>query len=194
MLGAHNARNAVQALAMAERLGVPAAEATSALASFKGIERRIEVIGRAHDIVVVDDYAHNPAKIRAGWETMAGCCRRVLGVWRPHGFGPLALMADELEEELAAVMRKDDALFLLPVYYAGGTARRVITSEDFAERLKSRGLRVKTLQETDEGECEILACAEPDDAVLVMGARDPNLPVFARRLADSIAQAGVKKT
>lgn len=193
MLGVHNARNAVQALAMAECLGVPAAEAASALSSFRGIERRLEVIGRPHGIVVVDDYAHNPAKIRAGWEALAGFCRRVLGVWRPHGFGPLALMAGELEEALAAVMRKEDELFLLPVYYAGGTARRVITSEDFAERLNSRGLRVKTLEETAGVERAVLACAAPGDAVLVMGARDPGLPVLARRLADSIAQAGVKK-
>jgi UDP-N-acetylmuramate--alanine ligase len=190
MLGVHNARNAIQALALAERLGADPAAAVRALAAFRGVARRLEIVGRAHGITVVDDYAHNPAKIRAGWEALAAGHARVLGVWRPHGFGPLALMADDLESVLAGIMRPDDALLLLPVYYAGGTANRTMTSNDFAARLARRGLRVEAMPDAVSVERAILERASPGEAVLVMGARDPDLPVLARRLADALAQAG----
>lgn len=190
MLGIHNARNAVQALALAEQIGVKPTAAIRALAGFRGIARRLEIVGRAHGITVVDDYAHNPAKIRAGWETLASGHRRVLGVWRPHGFGPLALMADDLEAVFVEIMRQDDVLFLLPVYYAGGTVVRVMTSDDLADRLVRRGLRVQAVADVSAVERAVLGQVSPGDAVLVMGARDPDLPVWARRLADLLAQAG----
>lgn len=190
MLGRHNAANALQALALAERLGVDPNLAVRALASFKGVARRLEIVGRPHGIVVADDYAHNPVKIRAAWAAMSERCDRVLGIWRPHGFAPLALMADELETALAEVVRADDFFGVLPVYYAGGTAKKTMTSVDMVERLKARRINAEALAGPDAVERVVLARLAPGNGVLVMGARDPDLPGMARRIVDVIAQAG----
>ncbi len=76
--GRHNVSNALAALAAAQAAGVPLAEAAAALAGFKGVRRRLEVVGTAGGVTVIDDFAHNPDKIAATLATLhdsspAGC-------------------------------------------------------------------------------------------------------------------------
>ena len=63
--GLHNVANALAALSTAKACGVPLAEAAAHLGEFNGIRRRLEVVGTANGITVVDDFAHNPDKISA---------------------------------------------------------------------------------------------------------------------------------
>src|SRR2546430_751555 len=68
LAGVHNARNAAGVLAAADALGIPAAAAAKSFATFNGTERRLEELGSARGITVVDDYAHHPTEIRASIE------------------------------------------------------------------------------------------------------------------------------
>src|SRR3954467_7006517 len=63
--GRHNIANALAALSAAKACGVPLAAAAAHLGEFSGIRRRLEIVGEANDITVVDDFAHNPDKISA---------------------------------------------------------------------------------------------------------------------------------
>lgn len=182
--GRHNAENALQALTLCAALGYAPEAAVRALASFRGIVRRLQgaEIG-ARGVAVIDDYAHNPAKIEAAWRTVAPHYGRVLGVWRPHGFGPLAAMMDELAALFPRLCAGGSRLFLLPVYYAGGTAHARVTADELADRVRKAGAPVVCCSSYDALETALLAEARAGDAVLVMGARDPELPVFCRRLA-----------
>jgi UDP-N-acetylmuramate: L-alanyl-gamma-D-glutamyl-meso-diaminopimelate ligase len=72
--GRHNAMNACTAIAAAVAVGVSAATAIEALASFSGVKRRMELIARAKDIHVYDDFAHHPTAIRL---TLEGLRRKV---------------------------------------------------------------------------------------------------------------------
>ena len=56
---------------MCDMLGMDLSAVRHALNSFAGIERRLERVRDANGITIVDDYAHNPAKIRAGWQALA---------------------------------------------------------------------------------------------------------------------------
>jgi UDP-N-acetylmuramate: L-alanyl-gamma-D-glutamyl-meso-diaminopimelate ligase len=62
--GAHNVRNALAALAVAAEAGVPPEAARAALASFKGVKRRLELRGRRRGVAVYDDFAHHPTAVR----------------------------------------------------------------------------------------------------------------------------------
>ncbi len=187
LVGAHNALNAALAAAAAAEIGVPPAASAGALQTFRGIERRLERVGEVGGAVVLDDYAHNPAKIRAAWSAAREVGRPVLGVWRPHGFGPLERMMEDLVAAWSAAMWPGDRLWLLPVYYAGGTAGGRATSEDLARRLRAAGVTAGTVAGMSELAAEIRGAARPGAAVLLMGARDPALPAFARRLCTGIA-------
>src|SRR5262245_20000581 len=63
--GLHNVANALAALSVAKACGVPLKEAAAHLSDFAGIRRRLEVVGTANEITVIDDFAHNPDKISA---------------------------------------------------------------------------------------------------------------------------------
>lgn len=178
--GAHNRINAICAVSLCDVLGCDLMAVREALKTFRGIERRLEVIGERDGIRVIDDYGHNPAKIQAAWSAVAPSAQRVLAVWRPHGFGPLAAMMDELEETFATVCRPSDHLYLLPVFYAGGTTSRQVSSEDLVDRLKARGVQAHAISDYDALDAAMRAEACAGDLVLCMGARDPDLPLFAR--------------
>ncbi len=187
VLGRHNAENALQAAMLCERLGHPLPRVAEALAAFRGIRRRLEVAGAARGVTVVDDYAHNPAKIRAAWEAVAPHHRRVLAAWRPHGFGPLAALRADLRALFAEMARAGVRLFLLPVFYAGGTAKGAVSTDDLAADLRADGAEVACVPDLDALVARLAAEAREGDVVLMMGARDPDLPAAARRLVEALS-------
>ena len=182
--GRHNAVNAWQAARMAEILGVPADVSARALASFRGIKRRMELVGtRADGVRVVDEYAHNTEKIRAALRTLQARSTRTLAVWRPHGYGPLAKMFDELVAMFAQTLRPGDVLFLLPVFDAGGTAARTIHSDALRDALLAAGTACELLTDHPSLIRRLRAMAAPGDVIVTMGARDPDLPLTASLVA-----------
>jgi UDP-N-acetylmuramate--alanine ligase len=183
--GRHNAENAYLAVKAAELLGCSPSRAAAALKEFKGVHRRLERIGAAAGVTVIDDYAHNPAKIAAAWDTFARHRRRVLAVWRPHGYAPLRNMCDALAYMFAPRVSAQNRLFLLPVYDAGGTADRSVRVEMLAERMASLGAAARCVEAFDVPRI-VAAEARPGDVVLVMGARDPDLPALARRVMSAL--------
>ncbi|MGB9040883.1 MAG: Mur ligase family protein, partial [Pseudolabrys sp.] len=89
--GLHNVANALAALSAAKACGVALAAAAAHLGEFSGIRRRLEVVGTANGITVVDDFAHNPDKISATLETLHAFPGRLLLMFQPHGYGPIRL-------------------------------------------------------------------------------------------------------
>jgi UDP-N-acetylmuramate--alanine ligase len=187
IIGRHNAENAFMAVQACERLGLDLAAVRDALRTFKGIHRRLERIGQGK-IAVFDDYAHNPAKIAASWSAVAEVAPRVIGFWRPHGFAPLSLMMNDLAGAFAGVFRPDDRLYILPVFYAGGTASKTVNAQDLVLQLNRLRVQSEALEGYGALRDRLLALARPGDAILGMGARDPELPLFARRIAEELKQ------
>jgi len=183
--GRHNLQNAVMAITVCRHWGADDASIQRVLSGFKGMERRLEYVGSVGGMKVFDDYAHNPAKIAAAWTTVQTGAKRVWAVWRPHGYGPLAAMADELAAMFRTYASGEHRLLILPVYYAGGTARAQLTSEAFVARLQHEGIQADYAPDYAWARRRILGEAREGDVTLVMGARDPELPVFARELVAS---------
>src|SRR6201997_2074069 len=105
--GRHNVANALAALSAAKACGVPLAAAAAHLREFSGIRRRLEVVGSANEITVVEDFAHNPDKISATLETLHAFPGRLLLMFQPHGYGPIRLMGDALVSCFTKGMRTD---------------------------------------------------------------------------------------
>ncbi len=183
MLGRHNLENAQCAMQLCAELGANLEKVRDAIARFKGIERRLEIAGETGGVTVIDDYAHNPAKIAAALSAAAEAYGTVHAYWRPHGFTPLRHGFEELAAVFSAHWQKyGGSIFILPVYYAGGTVERKITSAALVERLESTGVPAKLVPDYDALQQELKTCTAAGDAVLGMGARDPALPQFAQRL------------
>jgi len=180
----YNLQNASLAIRMAVALGCDRSAAERAMETFGGVERRLQRYGEK----VYDDYAHNPEKLRAMWMTLAekhpqGLCV----VWRPHGYAPLRKMMDALAALFVETIRPQDALVLLPVYDAGGTTDRSINSDVLMARVKAEGQGRQRCVLVPDLEAAYGWCAarwKAFGAFVTCGARDPGLPVLARRLSE----------
>lgn len=183
MPGAHNVANAKVALEMALRLGCSPDDLAHALTTFRGVRRRLERTGQYAGATVIDDYAHNIEKLAAAWTTLQQAFPNgVFGVWRPHGYAPLRKMLTGLAEMFKATLRPCDRLFLLPVYDAGGTASRTVSSDDLLALLPDSP--AQGVASLEEATARLRALARPGTALAFFGARDSGLARYAHLLGN----------
>jgi UDP-N-acetylmuramate--alanine ligase len=184
--GRHNASNALAAIAATRQLGVAVADAATALERFEGLRRRLETVGDAGGVTVIDDFAHNPDKIDATLATLRAHPGRLLILFQPHGYGPIAKMGDQLAESFADGMDSTDLLYLPDPVYQGGTVERTRGSDWLAEQVRARGAAAEHIPDRSEIAKRLLDEARPGDRILVMGARDDTLAEFARELVEKL--------
>ena len=185
--GRHNASNALASLAAAQALGVPLADGAAALARFEGLKRRLETVGGAAGVTVIDDFAHNPDKIAASLATLAAHPGRLLILFQPHGFGPLAKMGEELAATFANGMREGDRLYLPDPVYQGGTVDRSRGSDWIAQAVRDAGGEAEHIPERAAIGEALLREAAAGDRIVIMGARDDTLSEFAGELLRNLA-------
>lgn len=188
--GRHNASNALAALAATHALGVPLADAAAALRSFEGLKRRLEAVGSADGIAVIDDFAHNPDKIAATLATLTARAGRLLVMFQPHGYGPLAKMGDELAATFAGGLREGDVLILSDPVYQGGTVDRSRGSEWLVDAVRAQGGRAEHLAERPAIAARLRELAVPGDTIAILGARDDTLSEFAAQLVGNLRDRG----
>jgi len=185
--GRHNASNALAAIAATRALGLRVEDAIAAIARFEGLKRRMETVGEAAGVTVIDDFAHNPDKIDATLATLRAHRGRLLIMFQPHGYGPLAKMGDELAESLAGGMAEDDRLYLPDPVYQGGTVERTRGSDWLAAQVEARDRRAEHIPERAKIGDALVAEARAGDRIVIMGARDDTLIDFAQDLVDRLA-------
>ena len=186
--GRHNASNALAAITAARALGVRVEEAVAAVGRFEGLRRRLELVGEAGGVTVIDDFAHNPDKIAATLETLRAQPGRLLIMFQPHGYGPLAKMGEPRAESIADGMAPDDRLYLPDPVYQGGTVDKSRGSDWLAEEVGRHSKRAEHIPERARIGDALVEEARPGDRILIMGARDDTLIEFARLLVDRLAE------
>ena len=186
--GRHNASNALAAIAAVRALGVRIEDAVTALSRFEGLRRRLEVVGEAGGVTVIDDFAHNPDKIAATLATLRAQPGRLLIMFQPHGYGPLTKMGEPLAESLADAMAPDDRLYLPDPVYHGGTVEKVRGSDWLADEVRVHQKQAEHIPERPRIFEALLAEARSGDRILIMGARDDTLIDFARGLLERLAE------
>ena len=177
--GRHNVSNALAAIGAARTAGVSLADIAKALEAFTGVRRRLEVVGSANNVTVIDDFAHNPDKIAATLATLHDFPGRLLVMFQPHGYGPLRLMKNELIDCFSRNLRADDVLVMPEPVYFGGTTDRSVSSVDIVKGVATRGRDAHVFPDRAQCGDRLVAIARPGDRVVVMGARDDTLSTFA---------------
>ncbi len=170
MPGVHNVRNALAAIAVGLELGVSVPRIAQALAEFKGVERRFQVLGEKGGIMVVDDYGHHPTEIKA---TLAaaknGWGRRLVVLFQPHRYS----RTKHLLDEFPAAFRQADQLFLTDIYPAGETPIPGVTGERLAEAFRAAGTPPMTyVSRKDRLVDTVLPTLKRGDVVVALGAGD----------------------
>ncbi|MFC3711678.1 Mur ligase family protein [Sphingoaurantiacus capsulatus] len=181
--GRHNVSNALAAIAAAHAAGVDLELAARALGDFRGIRRRLDVVGTSRKgVTVIDDFGHNPDKIAATLDTLHSFPGRLLVMFQPHGFGPLRLMKDAFIETFATRLAPGDVLLMPEPVYFGGTVDRSIGSAAITEGVAAAGRQAEALVDRPACGDRLVELAQPGDRIAVMGARDDTLSLFAAEL------------
>ena len=188
--GQHNIANALAAIAGASAAGVPVANSVAAIAKFNGLARRFDVVGTANDISVIDDFGHNPDKIAATLKTMKAFPGRIIAFFQPHGFGPIRKMGAELAQVFADILDGDDRVILCDPVYFGGTVDRSIGSESIVDAVNAAGGTAEHIADRADCGAHIIDIARPGDRIVIMGARDDTLSIFA---SDMLSQLSARQ-
>jgi UDP-N-acetylmuramate-alanine ligase len=120
--------------------------------------------------------------VQAAIETAHLRGSRVLAVYQPHGFTPTRFLRPDFVESFSAALRPNDRLWLLEIFYAGGTAQRDFSAAEIADDIVSNGKNAEFAATRDVLQKRLLEEARPGDLILIMGARDPSLTEFGRGL------------
>jgi len=166
--GAHNAVNAMGALAAVDALGVPFRAAQTALTAFRGVARRFEVKGEAGGAVVIDDYAHHPTEIQATLQAARERFpeRRIWAVWQPHTYS----RTRQLLTEFAASFHDADRVVVLPIYPARETDTLGVSAGDVADAVDY--VETDVAESLDDAVERLKRAVGSNDVVLTMGAGD----------------------
>src|SRR5690606_24572151 len=127
--GRHNILNSIAAILAALHVKIPVLEAASAIESFTGTARRFELKGEVDGIAVIDDYAHNPTKIRATIEAARGRYpdRQIWAVWQPHTYS----RTQTFMEQYLKVFDQADHVLVTNIYAAREQPIPGVTSAAF---------------------------------------------------------------
>ena len=136
--GRHNVLNALAAVAVGLDLEMPFERIQAALAAFAGVQRRFQIRGEAQGVLVVDDYGHHPAEIRATLAAAkAGFDRRVITVFQPHRYTRTL----HLRGEFLTAFYQSDVLIVMDIYPAGEAPIPGVHARDLAEGIAAHGHR-----------------------------------------------------
>ncbi|MEW6740415.1 MAG: UDP-N-acetylmuramate--L-alanine ligase [Nitrospirota bacterium] len=187
--GRHNLYNALSCIAILSETGIPIKDIAGVLHEFKGIERRFDIHLNDGKRLVIDDYAHNPHKISSLMQTMKNIKEKICYIFQPHGFAPTLMMKNEYIEAFTENLRDTDHLILLPIFYAGGTVSKDISSHDLADGVKAKGKSVEVVEDRNVILKRLNDQINGYNNYVIFGARDETLSDLARGIADLIRSA-----
>jgi len=169
--GRHNVLNSLAAVAVGLELEIPFAKITAALATFTGVQRRLQIKGEARGITVIDDYGHHPTEIKATLAAIRSAwpSRRLLVMFQPHRY----TRTKGLFKEFCTAFHDADILILTEIYPASENPIEGVTAENLMIGIKEHGQRqVYLVAGVDDLAGVVQPMLEDGDIVLSLGAGD----------------------
>ena len=185
MVGDHNIRNALAAIAIAQEMGVEPDVLKRALMNFSGVKRRFTRTGVVNDVTIVDDYGHHPVEIAAVLAAARTSTRRnVIAVVQPHRYSRVSNLFDEF----CTCFNDADTVIVADIYAAGEAPMPGIDRDALVDGIRARGHRhVVPLEDADSLASLVADLAKPDDFVICLGAG--NITAWANDLPAALTTA-----
>lgn len=171
--GKHNILDALAAITLTIKLGVPVNIILEALSNFNGTKRRFERLGTKHGAVIVDDYAHHPTEIQT---TLNGARlsypnRRIRAVFQPHTFS----RTEKLLYEFSQAFQDADEVVLAEIFSSAREKKagvNSVSSAKLAALMQEKGITTRYFATLDEISSYLDQTLEEDDLVITLGAGD----------------------
>lgn len=170
LVGHHNVSNALAVFALSIQLGIPEEKVRAAFLTFRGIKRRCQRLGEAHQILILDDYAHHPTEIRATLKGIRQAIgpRRLIAVYQPHRYS----RTQDCQGLYQTVFQEADQVIITDVFAAGEAPIEGIDHQSVLREIEQNywpPAHYATRGELKESLAELL---RPHDVLVTMGAGD----------------------
>ncbi len=185
-IGKHNAENVAAAVSACHFADISIEDSSKALRTYEGIYRRHQIISQKNGITIIDDYAHNPAKLAASIKACQFPDSKLIAWFQPHGFKPTKFLRNDFVKEISEALRDEDEVWMSEIYYAGGTVSKDISAEDLINDIKANGKNAFYVKDRNNFPKEIQNKIKSGDIILLTGARDPSLKSFADFVKEEI--------
>jgi UDP-N-acetylmuramate: L-alanyl-gamma-D-glutamyl-meso-diaminopimelate ligase len=167
LVGAHNVRNALAAIAVANETGVSVDRIAEGLRAFAGVKRRLEVVGVADGVTVYDDFAHHPTAVA---ETLAALRAanpksRIWAVFEPRSASSCRRV---FQDDFARAFAGADEVLLAPVFRSTLPDDERLSIPQLVRDVESRGQRAREAASIDDIVSVVVGEHRPGDLVVLM--------------------------
>ena len=167
LLGAHNVRNALAGIAVGARAGLTAAALADGLRAFRGIKRRLEIVGERRGVVVLDDFAHHPTAV---YETLAALKtgypgRKVWAVFEPRSASSCRRV---FQADFARAFTAADEVVIAGVFRSSLPEAERLSAEQLVTDLEQAGRRARHIPGVDDIVHTVASEAAAGDLVVLM--------------------------
>jgi len=168
--GRHNVLNALAAVSVGLELEVPFEQIREGLEQFRGVDRRMQILGEAGGVLVMDDYGHHPTEIQATLAAVKdGWRRRTVVVFQPHRYSRVNL----LREDFFRSFLNADELVVTDVYPAGEQPIAGVDGEMLVEGIRRYGQKkINLVHRVAEVAAFLEDRVAGGDLVITLGAGD----------------------
>ena len=167
LLGAHNVRNALAAVAVGARAGLSAATLADGLRAFKGIKRRLEIVGERRGVTVFDDFAHHPTAVH---ETLSALKtgypgRKVWAVFEPRSASSCRRV---FQDDFARAFGAADEVVIAGVFRSSLPEAERLSADQLVSDLERAGRPARHIAAVDDIVTAVSSAAKPGDLVVLM--------------------------
>ncbi|MFP3983769.1 MAG: UDP-N-acetylmuramate--L-alanine ligase [Desulfurivibrionaceae bacterium] len=168
--GTHNVLNSLAAIAVSLELEIPFAVIAGALATFSGVQRRLQIKGKKRDITVIDDYGHHPTEIKAILSTLREVWpeHRLVVFFQPHRYS----RTKALFQDFSTAFQEADLLYVTEIYAAGEQPLPGISGRSLCDAMAKAGKNACFVEDPANFGAYVTGDLEKGDIVLTLGAGD----------------------
>jgi UDP-N-acetylmuramate: L-alanyl-gamma-D-glutamyl-meso-diaminopimelate ligase len=189
LLGAHNVRNALAAIAVAVDAGVGVDALRQGLAAFKGVKRRLEVVGEAKGVTVYDDFAHHPTAVDETLRAVRAAApgRRIWAIFEPRSASSCRRV---FQDDFARAFGGADEVVLASVFRSALPPEERLSETKLVEDLTRQQVHARHLPTIDAIVDTVTAEARDGDLVVVMS--NGGFGGIHRKLVAALAERGTR--
>jgi UDP-N-acetylmuramate: L-alanyl-gamma-D-glutamyl-meso-diaminopimelate ligase len=167
LVGAHNVRNALAAIAVGRECGIAIDTLREGLAAFAGVKRRLEIVGTRRDIVVYDDFAHHPTAVAETLSALRGAQpgRRIWAIFEPRSASSCRRV---FQEDFARAFAPADEVVVASVFRSTLPPEERLSEDQLVSDLARGGTSARHLPDVDTIVAAVTGEAQPGDLIVVM--------------------------
>jgi UDP-N-acetylmuramate: L-alanyl-gamma-D-glutamyl-meso-diaminopimelate ligase len=167
LVGAHNVRNALAAIAVGSECDVQIDTLRAGLVQFAGVKRRLELVGTKRDIAVYDDFAHHPTAVA---ETLSAVRaaepqRRIWAVFEPRSASSCRRV---FQDDFALAFRSADEVVVASVFRSTLPESERLSEAQLVDDLRQAGVSARHLPDVDTIVRQVSEEARDGDLIVIM--------------------------